>query len=133
MTIIETYESIYGTRAKILLRTLGGDPNAIIADTAAKIAEPNPLADMLGLAPSTDAEVAEQAHYAILHAIKSAYFGKIDRNAAVAVVTALSLSETAKLTVFDDMEYNYSAFASEWASAHPDEERITLVDSDWLP
>lgn len=133
MTIIDTYEALYGLREKVLLRTLGGDPNAIIAEITARVTEPNPLADMLGVAPATDAEIAEAAHHAIQAAIQTAYFGQMDRTTAVAVAAALSAVETATLSICDGMTYNDYSFVAAWASAHPDEDRISLIDPDCLP
>lgn len=133
MTIMETYDSIYGIRAKFLLRTLGGDPESIIADTAAKCAEPNPLTDILGLAPTTDAEIAEAAHHAIRRAIQTAYFSQLSRSAAAVIVDALGRSEYATISIFDDMTYNDYSFADAWAEAHPDEPRIQIIDPDCLP
>lgn len=118
----DLYVAAYGTNARVFLRTLGGDPDKVINDLSARCAEPNPLADMLGIDPSA---TAEDAHNAILREIKRIYFSGLSRETALAVANSLSdLGAISLCTTIPELTFNVWAYADAWSAANPDQRPI---------
>lgn len=132
-TVIDAYEAKYGNLAERgALYMLGGDPAPIIANYESRLDQPDTLAEMMGIPPTTAEDIADGLHHAIREAIELAYFGKFDRLTARAIYTALCTAPHGKLTVWKDMEYNNLTFATAWQSAHPDQRPLTDEDTEYF-
>lgn len=132
MTVREAYEAKYDSiRDGYALASLGGDQNQIIDDFEARLGQPDPFLEMMGMPPSTAEDLADGAHHTIMRAIESAYFGKITRDQATTICRALAATPYSKLTIHDGLTYNDSTFRATWNDAHPDEDKIYL-DADYL-
>lgn len=122
MDLYAAYHAKYGTNARVFLRTLGGDPDAVIRSLIEQCAEPNPLASMLGVSPDP---TEEDAHNAILREIKRLYFSGISRDAAVAVANAIgSLGSLCLCDTIPELTFSGVSFADTWSYYHPDKEPI---------
>lgn len=132
MTVREAYERRYGANAKMILRSFGVDPTPIIDKYESRVGEDNQLAEWLGMQPATAEDFAEAAYWDIIKAIKSAYFGRLPRAEAEAIVTTLRSITGATITLCteDEMTYNYSTFVHAWEDTHPDEPRLCPIDWD---
>lgn len=127
MTVREAYEAKYESlREGYALSCLGGDQNQIIDEFEARLGQPDPLLDMMGLPPATAKDLADGVHHAIMRAIESAYFGKITRDQATIICRTLAATPYGTLTIHDGLTYNDSTFADAWHDAHPDEDKIYL-------
>lgn len=127
MTVREAYEAKYASiREGYALSCLGGDHNQIIDDFEARLGQPDPLLEMMGMPPSTAEDLADGAHHAIMRAIEAAYFGKISRDQATIICRTLAATPYGTLTIHDGLTYNDSTFADAWHDAHPDEDKIYL-------
>lgn len=122
--VATAYNIKYGTEIKIMLRELGGDPDVYISAREAQLGQPDPLAEMLHYEPANAEGLAEAAYYDILKAIEAAFFGRLDRASACAIIKALALVSSDLLTVADGLTYNNYTAADAWSAAHPDEQRI---------
>lgn len=120
----DIYTSAYGTNAKVFLRSIGGNPDAIINDLAAQCAAPNPLADMLGV---SSAATAEDAHNAILREIVRIYFSGVSRESAVAVANALADFGTISLcATIPELTFNAAAYVRAWNNSNPSQNAIVF-------
>ena len=132
MTVREAYEAKYASiRDGYALASLGGDQNQIIDDFEARLGQPDPFLEMMGMPPSTAEDLADGAHHAIMRAIEAAYFGKISRDQATVICRALAAAPYSTLTIHDGLTYNDSTFRAAWHDAHPDEDKIYL-DADYI-
>ena len=132
MTVREAYEAKYASlREGYALSCLGGDHNQIIDEFEARLGQPDPLLEMMGMPPSTAEDLADGVHHAIMRAIESAYFGRISRDQAIVICSTLAAAPYSTLTIHDGLNYNDSTFRAAWHDAHPDEDRIYL-DADYI-
>lgn len=76
-------------------------------------------------------DLAQDAHWEILKAIRAAFFGRMPRQQAEATLATLSAFPAATLTLCDDLTYNDLTFAADWSEAHPDEPRL-CTDDDYF-
>lgn len=124
--VMDAYESLYGTKDTMLLRGLGGNPEEVFASFEARIGEPNPLIELLGLPPTSVEDFAEGAYHEIRKRIVTLYMRKFSRAEANAIIKALCtpFSGMQTLTILDELDFNNSTFADAWSEAHPDEQRL---------
>lgn len=133
MTVREAYEAKYESlREGYALSCLGGDHNQIIDEFEARLGQPDPFLDMMGLPPATAKDLADDVHHAIMRAIESAYFGKITRDQATIICRALAAAPYSTLTIHDGLTYNDCTFAAAWYDAHKDEDNLYYLDIDYL-
>lgn len=126
-TVKAQYEEAYGLAEKVILRSIGGDPNAVIEDYCKTKVEAD---DLLGtLMPNTGAFApksdADNVHFAIIKEIKKIYFSNLSREAALVICN--SLPDQAKITLFaglKDLSLSVTDFANEWNKTNPDSEAI---------
>ena len=127
MTVREAYEAKYASiREGYALSCLGGDHNQIIDEFEARLGQPDPFLEMMGMPPSTAEDLADGAHHTIMRAIEAAYFGKISRDQATIICRTLAATPYGTLTIHDGLTYNDRTFADAWHDAHPDEDKIYL-------
>lgn len=118
----EIYTSKYGENAKMILRDLGGDPDAIITNYPATVDWP--FGSMIAGDLQDD---ADSIHGLIVSEIEHLYFSTIPRSSAVAICNTLSLGlgfGTIRISSSIDLEYNSYTFMQRWNDNHPDEGKI---------
>lgn len=125
-TLAEAYGRKYGPAAKNYLRSLGGDPDAIIARVQDAWNAPDPVTDWLTqcsqahmFTNSTDAAVA--AHAEIIKDIERRYFSQFSRESAVLIANALGGQGILCLCpTEDDLTYTCHTFTAKWNEINPD-------------
>lgn len=124
----EEYESKYGLAAKMVLRQLGGDPDAIIEKYADKIdskTEGDALFFSSVMTFFKDTCDADNIHNEILKEIERLYFSSLSRDAAVAICNALIIGgEISITTAVDGLSYNGCRFMAAWNAENPDKQKI---------
>lgn len=123
--LITAYENRFGLAEKVFLRTLGGNPDALLREIeeAHTQDQPDVGSSFFGLLPNAAPE--EDLHNAILRDIQTHYFAPISREAALAVANTLGeLGEISICKTIPELTYNAVAFVDAWNAAHPDKEPI---------
>ena len=73
MTVREAYEAKYDSiRDGYALASLGGDHNQIIDEFEARLGQPDPFLEMMGMPPSTAEDLADGAHHTIMRPRRTA-------------------------------------------------------------
>lgn len=137
MTVSNHYEAKYGLTVKMLVRVLGGDPNAILSAMQDKVDNPtkvdSQLRKMMRL-PALDADgAADAAHTQMLAEAERLYFAAIDRASAVAICNALSKVDTATISIHPavpELTYNARAFMGAWNRIRQNDQPI-IYQSDF--
>ena len=124
----DEYESKYGLAAKMVLRQLGGDPDAIIekyADNIASKTEEDALLFSSVMTFFKYADDADNIHNEILKEIERLYFSSLSRDTAVAVCNALiNGGQISITTAVDGLSYNGYRFMAVWNAENPDKQKI---------
>lgn len=118
----EIYTNKYGTSEMMILRDLGGDPDAIIANYPAPGEWP-----FDGLFEAYTPDDADNIHQLIISEIEHLYFASISRESAVAICNALSLGlgfGTIRINDNIDRVYNNYTFMMAWNANHPEADKI---------
>lgn len=137
MTVSDRYEAKYGLTVKMLVRVLGGDPNAILSAMQDKVDNPTKediqILQLMRL-PALDAEsAADESHKQLLAEAERLYFAAIDRASAVAICNSLSKVDTATISIHPavpELTYNARAFMGAWNRIRQNDQPI-IYQSDF--
>lgn len=137
--IQELYESKYGRRLSMTLRSLGGNPGQIYADWQNRLDNPSEndlLCQQVFHWPALDAEgAAEGAHNQIIREIERLYFSGTPRDMAVALSNMLLRADLGQFCIVsgeDDLTYNANTFHRTWNNHNPESSPIVLTGEDWI-
>lgn len=134
-SIQEIYESKYGSRLSIVLRSLGGDPEQIKTHWQDSIDNPSDVdrtvCNWLHI-PMLDADgAAEAAHDQIIRDIEHLYFAGTPRDVAVMLSNALLRTDIGSFSIVSgesDLTYNVDMFYRTWNRHNPDADPIIFRD-----
>lgn len=118
----DAYTAVYGTNAKVFLRSIGGNPDQIIRSLEEKFAEPNPLTDLFGVDHASD---LKYVHRAILQEIERICFSAVSRETAVAIANSIGdLGSISLCTTIPELTFNDWAYANAWSNVNSDHQPI---------
>lgn len=130
--IRDLYDSKYGPRLGMVLRSLGGDPEAIKSYWQDRADNPDPTTDLIkkmmprmasmsGINPEVD-----QIHFQIIREIEHLYFAGTPREVAVHLANALLRCDGQFCIVPGerDLTYNVDTFFEAWNKHNPDQPPI---------
>ena len=136
--IRDLYDSIYSPRMSIVLRTLGGDPDAIKAYWQDRLDNPTEeelaFRTMFPMFGSLTPEAAAEAAYnQIVREIEHMYFAGMRRETEVAIANELMRSGLATFSIVSGemvLTYTDMQLARAWNDHNPDAEPIQAPHSD---
>lgn len=137
--LMNAYEAAYGSKEKIFLRMLGGDPDEVCRRVEELEAEAEELEANNSLF-SVPAEYSfghttpeQDLHGEIMKEINRLYFSSIPRESALAICNALGeLGEFTPCATIPGLTFNDSTFMYAWNEANPDKKPLQRNGAAWF-